>query len=264
MISKWVVGAFAVVATSCGLKCGGPPPQVATGSLLSEVRAQLGQRDAKLRSYAVESEAEAEGAKAKYRFWYRAPQRMRGEITEPNPMAVSFDGQKLYQLNPAQKTLTVFEVKVSKEKAALMLTQSFAPFVPEGYRVPLFPNSGTQVKKTTHAKAVDAVALTVVTADEQGKPISVEYVLRWPAMDFLSKTTRVGGKNIELRVDEEKCDEKLKLCVPQALSQWNDGMSAGSTRFTHIELNAPVPNDDFVLTAPEGFTSTARELVDAP
>jgi|CXWL01.1.fsa_nt_gi outer membrane lipoprotein-sorting protein len=255
---------MALGAVGCGLKCGVPVQSPVSASLMSEVRTQLGQRDAKLQSYSVESEAQAQGAKAKYRFWYRAPQRMRGEITEPNAMAISFDGKKLYQLNPAEKSLTVFEMKVSKEKAALVLTQSFTPFVAEGYRVPLFPNTSTQAQKTTHAKAVDAVSLSVATADEQGKPISVEYVLRWPSMDFLSKTTRVDGKSVELRVDEEKCDEKLKLCVPQAISEWQDAAAVGSTRFTRIELNSPLPDDDFALTAPAGFTTTARELVDSP
>ncbi|MBX7113862.1 MAG: hypothetical protein K1X64_05950 [Myxococcaceae bacterium] len=253
----------AVLAVGCAGKCGLPAPASSGVSLMSEVREKLGQRDAKLKSYAVESEAEENGAKAKYRFWYRAPQRMKGEILEPQALSMSFDGQKLYQLNAAQKSLVVFEVKLSKEKAALVLTQNFAPFVPEGYRVPLFPNSGTQVMKTAHAKAADAVKLTVATKDETGAAISVEYVLRWPSMDFLEKTTKVDGKATTLRVDEEQCAEALKLCVPKALSQWNEGAAAGTTRFTSISLNAPVPNDDFVLTAPAGFSTTAKELVDS-
>lgn len=230
---------------------------------LSDLRARFAERDQKLASYAVESVSEADGAKASYRFWYRAPQRMRGEIIAPRPMTMSFDGQRLYQVDPVSKSHTVFEVKVSKEKAAVFLQQSFAPFVPEGYRVPLFGNAGAEARKTTHPKAPDAVVLTVKTRDEAGVPISVEYWLRWPSMDFLKKVTRAGGKTTQLTVDEEKCDERTKLCVPQALSQETDGAAQGTTRFTHIELNSPLPNDDFALTAPAGYSTATRELVDA-
>ena len=67
----------------------------------------------------------------------------------------------------------------------------------------------------------------------------------------------------ELTVEEELCDEKLKLCVPKVTSEALDGKLQLRTRLTTIELNAGVPADDFNPRAPDGWTTETHEVVES-
>ena len=87
------------------------------------------------------------------------------------------------------------------------------PFVPEGYRAPLLPQNGVEAKRVSRENAIDAVELTV----KPGDGVTVRYVLRLPAGDFLERRTLTDGQERVLLVEREQCDEKLKLCVPTRL-----------------------------------------------
>lgn len=235
----------------------------APDNLASEARRALAERDRRLTSYLVEVSTTQGDQTATHTFVARAPNRVKGSLLTPTPMTFSFDGTRFFKLSPGEKKLEAFELKLPAEKAALFLTTQFAPFVPEGYRTPLLPSKGVTASKVAHPKGPEAFELVVSTPDEQGKPITVTYLLRFPGGDFLGKKTQAGGVTSELVVEAEQCDAKLSLCVPKVVVQRENGAELGRTTFTRIELLAELPNDTFSLTAPDGYAFEKHELVES-
>ncbi len=233
-------------------------------ALIGQVKSNLAQRDGAISSYRFTGETEEAGHAAVFDFQYRAPNRMKGSLKAPSEKTFSFDGEKLHELSPAGRTLTTFVLKLPKEKNALLLAQTFSPFVPEGYRAPLFDDKSVKVKKVSHPKAVEAVELRTEVKDAAGHAYAVTHTLRWPSMDFLGKTTEANGDTGEVRVDEEHCLERPKICFPKKLTQWTGGKQVAETRLENIAINGEMPVDSFQLIAPEGYEKKAQELIEAP
>ena len=231
--------------------------------LLAEARRRLAARDGRLTSYVLEGTAQEAGQRLSFRFAWRSPQWMLGVLGAPVSRAVAWNGEHLYEQSDAEKRFTTYRNELSPEKRAGFLTATFAPFTPEGFRAPLLPSAGVQARRTSHARAPEAVELTV-RPEGEGSGVEVAYVLRWPAMDFLGKRLVAPGTSTEVRVEEEQCDEGLGLCVPRKLTFWTDNQQVNETVLGRVELNPTLPADTFTLTAPPGYEALTRTLVDAP
>ncbi len=192
------------------------------------------------------------GQVARYELHYRAPNRMLAKLTAPAERTLAFDGQTLFDVEPAAKRFTATPWKErAPQEGAQALNALFAPFVPDGFRAPLVSLSPerTRARFVSHPRAPRAVELTT-RAQEGDAALEVTYVLRYPALDFLSRSSRSGTARAELTVEEEQCDEKLHLCVPKRLLQTNDGQKGALTELSLIELQAALPVDAFTLQAP--------------
>ena len=151
---------------------------------------------------------------------------------------------------------------MSAEKLSAFLTEIFTPFVPDGFRAPLLLRSTKARKVANHPKAKEAVELSMALEGEAGAGTEVTYVLRWPTLDFLARSTRAAdGTQAEVRMEEEHCDEALKLCVPQKLTRWVKDEKVGETTLSQVELNPALPNDTFTLAAPAGYEVQTKTLV---
>ncbi|RJS18415.1 hypothetical protein DRW03_25160 [Corallococcus sp. H22C18031201] len=234
------------------------------GALLSQARQRLGERDAKLAHYRLEgTQREGDSAQASFTFTYRAPQRMLGTVTAPMSRTVAWDGTHLFEKLDEPKQFTTFANELPPEKLSGFLTEVFAPFVPEGFRAPLLLRSVT-AKRVTHARARDAVELSMKLEGAEAEGLEVAYVLRWPTLDFLAKRTHApDGGTSEVRVEDEHCDAALQLCVPRRLTRWVDGKQVGETSLSRVDLQAALPNDTFTLVAPAGYTAQSRTLVES-
>lgn len=237
--------------------CKSNAPVADSGALLAQVKQRFHERDQKLASYQVRGQVNEADQEARYTFRFRAPSRMRGELTAPRPRTVSFDGKLLSDLDPAQKVLTRIDVSGSKESAALLLNQVFSSFISEGYRTPLLMSAGVSAEMATHEKAREAVKVSQTAKGPDGD-VTVAYLMRWPSMDFLGKTVTSTGGVVRVQVDEEHCEEKFGLCVPKALSQWNGDTRTATTVMSDIAINSALPADDFSLALPEGFTEQRK------
>lgn len=233
--------------------------------LLNEVKRRLSERDARLTSYRLEGRTSEGGAEpVSFSFAYRAPQKMRGALGAPVSRTFSWDGERLFEQSDADKRFTTFQNELSPERRAGFLTETFAPFTPEGFRAPLLP-AHLQARRASHPRAPEAVELAAKVDDPSGESLQVTYTLRWPTLDFLGRQSRLpDGTTLEVRVEEEHCDEALKLCVPQKLSRWVKGEKVGETTLSKVELNPALPHDTFTLAAPEGYDVQTKTLVDAP
>ena len=227
--------------------------------LLQQVRQQLAGRDARLSSYRFSGEVREEGqAPLPFTFAYRAPGRMRGGLGGAASRTFAYDGEHLYELHDAERRLTTYAFALPAATRAGFLTELYAPFLPEGFRVPLLPQTGVRAERTTHRLAAEAVQLSVALP-EGGE---VQYLLRWPSLDFLGKRLQAGsGEASELRVEAEQCDAGLRLCVPRRLTRWVAGRQVGETHLQELTLNPALPAGVFRLAAPAGYEARTRTLV---
>jgi len=232
--------------------------------LLNEVKQRLSERDARLTSYRLEGRMSEGGAEPlAFRFAYRAPQKMLGALGAPISRTFSWDGERLFEQSDADKRFTTFKNELSPEQRAGFLTETFAPFTPEGFRTPLLP-AELSAKRASHARAPEAVEVTGKVPEPSAGSLQVTYTLRWPTLDFLGRQSRLpDGTVLEVRVEEEHCNEALKLCVPQKLTRWVKGEKVGETTLSQIELNPALPNDTFTLAAPEGYEVQTKTLVNS-
>jgi len=233
-----------------------------TSALLTDARQRLSARDGKLTSYVLAGTAREAGQHMDFQFAYRAPQKMLGTLGTPAVRAFAWDGEHLYERDDTAKKFRTYEGGLGNgglgpEERAGVLTGLFAPFAPEGFRVPLLPGQGVSARRTPHPQGPEAVELTVKPA---GTDVEVTYVLRWPAMDFLGKRTRSGEDTAELRVEEEHCEQALGLCVPKRLTQWGGGQQVAETSLTRVELNPALPAETFSLSAPGGYDVETKTL----
>jgi outer membrane lipoprotein-sorting protein len=232
-------------------------------TLLAEVKKRYLAREARLGAYRFSGTVQDAGAEPlDFTFAYRAPQHLRGTLRKPVERVFSWDGATLYVQDAAQKRLTVFTDDLPPQQRATFITETFGPFTPEGFRVPLL-RANTRARRATHPRAPQAVELSVQVEDGSTGGLEMTYVLRWPTLDFLGKrTVSAGGTTAEVRVEEEHCDEPLKLCVPLRLTRWAGGQQVGRIELSQVEFNPVLPNDSFALTAPEGYDVQRRTLAE--
>ncbi len=221
-------------------------------ALLQEVRTRLAAREGKVAGYALTAEVHEGTHVARYEFWFRAPNKMRGDITEPGSFTYAFDGRFLYQQSDERRSFLVSEMDPAKESTAVALQQTFSPFAPEGLRAPLLKKQDVTVTRVKHPKGPEAVKLEQRIRID-GFAFKLTYVLRWPSMDFLSKTLDSKDGSVELRVDEESCTELPGLCFPRKLSEWREGRKASTTDIPDLDFGEVLPAEAFVLDPPQGF-----------
>ncbi len=253
-------GLFCVglLLVGCRLGDSAPPDEKA---LLARVRQGLNDRDLKLTSYRLAGAATQDGVEARFEFDYRSPNRMRGTLLSPQQRSFAFDGQQLFELDTDARKLTTYTLKLPPASLAELLARTFTPFAPEGFRVPLLTRK-VHARLLRHPRGPEAVELSLQPSveGESKAELEVRYLLRWPSLDFLSRTFTSGGKQVELRVEEEHCEPALGFCVPKLLAQWEDGVRTAHTTFNRIELKVPLPEDHFRLSLPAGFESKAQTL----
>lgn len=212
---------------------------------LSSARAALAAREQKLTSFRIDATSTEKNERARYTFSFAAPNLGRGRIEGPRDVEVAFDGKQLISIDHSAKTWTV-------EPPPPLLHAVFAPFAPEGFRPPLLPSRGVTAKKVRHARAQDAMELSV----SPGDGITVTWTLRMPNGDFLEKQTVNGVHTDVLMVITETCNDQL--CVPTRLVESFDGATIGETKVTLVELNPKLALDTFTPAPPEGFQRITR------
>lgn len=219
-------------------------------SLVGDAKRALAEREKRLTSFKLVVDSTEGENRAHHEVAFRSPNKSRGHMTAPQEFELAFDGSTLVRLIHAQKKYEVVSLDMPAADRAFFLASQFMPFVPEGYRAPLLPQTGVEAKKVSRENAVDAVELTV----KPGEGVTVTYVLRMPAGDFLEKRTRAEGQERVLRMEKEQCDEALKLCVPTTLVERVGDSVLGSTEVSAIELNAALPQGEFSPKLPEGWS----------
>lgn len=230
------------------LLCGGcPKPTEAPlpPSLVSEAKRALAEREKRLTSFKLVVDSTEGENRAHHEVAFRSPNKSRGHMTVPHDLELAFDGTQLVRLISAQKKYEVISLDMPAADRAFFLASQFRPFVPEGFRAPLLPQTGVEARQVAAG-----VELTV----KPGEGVTVTYVLRLPAGDFLEKRTLAEGQERVLRMELEQCDEALKLCVPTKLVERVGQAVLGTTEVSGIELNPALPQDVFSPKVPEGWS----------
>lgn len=250
-----------VVSICAGLgcaRCAPAPSAPHDPQLLSEMLTTLTQRQAKLNSYHLVVETREGANVASHHVYFRGPNKYRGDVSVPKALTLSFDGQRLYKASD-DGPLEAYTLKLGAPEAALFLTNTFSPFIPEGFRTPLLPSKGVTAQKVAHPKGPEAVELTVAASDT----VQVTYVLRHPTGELLEKRVRSGASVSRTVVEEEHCDAALKLCFPASQALEDDGQRVATVRASTIELNLDLPEAGFTLSPKPGETPVVKELTRA-
>jgi outer membrane lipoprotein-sorting protein len=252
MRTAWCVCLTGVVLSAC-LKVRDETAIIASAKQL------LAEREKRLTSYRIEVESRSEQLEAQHTFFFRSPNLMAGEIRSPQRLQLAFNGSHLFKQLDSEKKRVDYALALPQAEAALLLAQTFNPFVPEGFRTPLLPMRGIRARQAAHPLEPKAIELIVEQVDD-GVTVSMTYVLRADSGDFLAKRVTRGTTVIETTVVEERCDEALHLCVPRKLVERNNGVQVASTELKKIELNVPLPNDGFTLTAPADYQLESKKI----
>jgi outer membrane lipoprotein-sorting protein len=221
-------------------------------SLVGEVKRALAEREKRLTSFSLTVDSSQGENRARHEVAFRSPNKSRGHMLSPQNFEFRFDGTTLTRLFPETKKYEVVSLEMPAADRAFYLASLFMPFVPEGYRAPLLPLTGVEAKSVTRPDGLEATEVTV----NPGEGVTVKYLVRLPAADFLEKRTLSEGRERVLRMEKEHCDVVLKLCVPTLLVERLGESVLGTTEVTALELNAALPQDAFMFSpkAAEGWT----------
>jgi len=218
-----------------------PDAPATPASLVADAKRALADREKRLTSYRLVVDSVEGEQHAHHEFAFRSPNKSRGHMVTPQEVEVAFDGAQLVRILRPSMNVEVVPLDLPPAERAYFLATTFMPFAPEGYRAPLLPLAGVEAKKVSRPELPDALEVTV----KPGQGVTVRYLLRMPAGDFLEKVTLSGGNERVLKVLAEKCDEKLALCVPTKLVETMDGVTLGTTEVTSVELNPALPQEFF-------------------
>lgn len=226
-----------------------PSPELPSAALVAEAKRALAERERRLTSFQLVVDSAEGEARARHEFAFRSPNRSRGRVTAPVALELAFDGARLVRLSPAERRYEVLPLELPPAERARALASAFLPFVPEGYRAPLLPSAGVEARRLARSDAPEAVELTV----RPGEGVTVRYVLRLPSGDFLEKRTSAGGEERVLRVEAERCEAALRLCVPTRLVERQGERVLGTTEVVDAALNPALPGELFSPQKPAGW-----------
>ena len=206
-------------------------------SLVGEAKRALAERERRLTSFKLVIDSTEGENHAHHEVAFRSPNKSRAHLTSPQDLELAFDGTTLLRTRPGEKKFEVVSLDMPVADRAFFLASQFMPFVPEGYRAPLLPQTGVEAKRPSP----ETVELTV----KPGEGVIVKWLLRLPSGDFLEKRTLADGQERVLRMEREKCEPALALCVPTKMVERLGETTLGTTVVTSVELNVALPQDTF-------------------
>lgn len=233
--------------------CRSPGPESRAPDL-GEVQAMLSERDARLGGYDVAGSIVEGDHSGAFSFSFRPPQKVLGSIRSPLRQTLAFDGETLFQRDDAQGTVQSRSLAGADPAAvSAQLHSVFGNFVIEGFRTPLLPrDTGVELIR---ADGEPQITLTATARSSEGE-VRVITRHRWPSMDFLEKRVEAPGAPVTgVRMEKERCEASLKLCVPSRWVHLVDGKVAATVTLDDVRLGAEVQAMDFTLTMP-----TAAEI----
>ena len=246
--SPLVVAAWALLAcAACRSRSDELPEE---RQLLSDVRGRLSERERRLGAYRVEGVITEAGQRGEFTLAFRPPLKLKGTVSLPVRQTVSFDGKTFFQRDDASGKLhqTSLEGQDPAQVSA-QLHSIFGQFVVEGFRAPLLTSS-VRAKRLEHPQGPQAVELSVEARDPAVGTVKVSYVLRWPSLDFIEKRIEgPGTQRAGVRVDEERCEPGLALCVPTRWTHLAQGQAAAEVVLGRVFLGDEAPAEEFTLTA---------------
>ncbi len=257
--------AVLVLVVAAGCPCTRSAELPAKTSLLSQLRSGLAERERKLESYRLEGATTdvASGQQARFRFAFRAPGQMRGELLAPTPHVFAFDGHQLAEVAADTGTLTQWDLTgLDRHRADAVLHEIFAPFAPEGFRAPLIP-AGPQVQVTAIDGGDPSVLRVSADLADGAEAYHFEYDFRAPAMDLLRELTRAPSGERIIEVVKERCDAAWGFCLPAAWVEKVGGQEISRTVLSTIEANPALAPSDFVLAVPDGGHAETRRMLAA-
>jgi hypothetical protein len=213
--------------------------------LVSAVESGLALREAKITSYQFDAETtDAGGRKVNHSFFYRSPNKLRADVGAH--LTFTFDGESLFKIDHDRKeTMTTSFRGRPKAEAAESVYQTFAPFLPEGWRTPLIAGNVTAQEGPASVAGQSVWLSTEARSD--GSRAELRYLFALPGMDWRATESTVDGRQATRRALEDHCDAQLGLCFPKKIETTQNGQIQSTTVLTGVVINGPIPAEMFTL-----------------
>ncbi|MFN0062878.1 MAG: hypothetical protein ACKVPX_10220 [Myxococcaceae bacterium] len=207
---------------------------------LEKLRVTLAQREAKLGGFEAAFASTPVDPLEQQRAWrvaFRQPAALRVDAFSPDKAVHVYDGES-YWVSRGEEPLRVNTVPDDAAERAGFLAETFRPFLPEGFRTPLFPTRGTRAKRIAHPKGPVAVAITTEIAQDSAAPLRVTTLLRWPSGDFLETRWEGSDGRVEVTMLQEHCSTQA-ICLPTLLAHSRDGTRTSETKAEQLQMGRP-------------------------
>jgi len=240
----------------CGILCcfackkGNQEPRLPSAS---DILQKMNAREKGLSSFSIQVHTEEAGVVVEHTLVFRAPDFVRVDVTQPQKLVLSFDGQNHYRLEEAAKKLTLFTLHLPVAERKLALSMFMGALMPEGFGTPkLRPN---HLKLSWLEPQGPNRLLRLENHVRDGnEEAGIAYVVRWPSLDFLKKELFLGGKQqVEFVMQEEQCMPEAGLCFPTQIVARQNGAEFAPQKIKLLAFQEAVSNERFLLEAPEGF-----------
>jgi hypothetical protein len=219
----------------------------------SEMLQKMTAREKALSSFSIQVHTEEADVTVEHTLTFRTPSFIRANVTQPQKLTLSFDGQNYYRLEDAAKKLTVLNLHLPAVERRLALSMLMGAFMPEGFQLPRVVPQG--LKQSWLASEGSGRVLRLENhVRDGGEAAAIVYTVRWPSLDFLKKEFFVDGeKQIEFAMQEEQCIPENKVCVPTRIAAKQNGTELTPQKTKLLSFQEAVSNEYFVLQAPEDF-----------
>lgn len=215
----------------------------------NDILQKMNAREKALSSFSIQVRTEDLDVTIEHTLLFRLPNFIRAEVTQPQKVVLSFDGQNHYRLEEAEKKLLILNLQLPTIERRMALSMLMSAWVPEGFQLPR-----VVVRDSKPSWVEPGRTLRLENhLSEEGETARIAYVVRWPSLDFLKKEMAVDGQQqVEFSMQEEQCLPELGICVPtQILARQNEeALAPQKIKLLSWEV---VSNERFVLEAPEGF-----------
>jgi len=247
---------WVLCAVLCGVACkkGEKLPSVPS---TNEVFQKMSAREKALSAFSIQVRTEEAGLTVEHSLAFRTPDFMRADVTQPQKLALSFDGQNYYRLEEEAKKLNILSLQLPTVERKMALSLLMSAFVPEGFQLPRL------VLRDSKQSWVEPGQLLRMEnhVSEDGESATLVYVVRWPSLDFLKKEVFVDGQQqMELVMQEEQCMPENHLCFPTKIVAKQHGEVLASKTIQLLSFQEAASNEHFVLQAPEGFAVERHTL----
>jgi hypothetical protein len=262
MTSRRLAALALLALAGCPSKPAEPGPDAPS---ISKVKAGLAERERKVQTYRLSGTVTdlVRGDKQTFRFVFKGPNKMRGDLLAPANTTISFDGERLHQWKGSEGKLMHVDLSpLPRAQADQMLHAYFSPLAPEGFRTPLLP-AGKDVSVKAEAGADGPLWHVQTQLKDGADSYAFDFRFAPKSMDFLGKDVTGPDGRATTLVTERFCDDKSGLCFPKVITEKKDDKPFAQVVLDAIEINPPVADDAFVIALPDGGVEESKVMAPA-
>jgi len=250
---------WVVCVALCAVACKKTEKSSAVPSA-NDILQKMNAREKVLSSFAIQVRTEDADMTVEHTLTFRAPNLLRADVTQPQKLVLSFDGQNYYRLEEATGRLSIVSLQLPTMERKMALSMLMGALIPEGFQLPRMVLRNSK-QSWLEAQGQSRVLRMENPVSEGNESATIVYVVRWPSMDFLKKEIFVDGQEqVAFVMQEETCMPQGEVCLPTQIVAKHQEEALAPQKIKLLNFQQAVSNEHFVLQAPEGFSTERHTL----